>query len=181
MDDAMVRPPAVPARTGVWAGIAAITMMFAAFVSALLVRQGEADWVRVQLPPILYVNTLALMASSVTLERARARGGETRSRWLSITLVLGLLFLGGQVLAWRSLVAQGLYLATSPASAFVYVLTAVHGTHLLGGIAALVYVRRRAQRDPGPGAAGALAAAAGYWHFLTVLWVCLLLILTLRA
>lgn len=180
MDGATLRAP-VPARTGVWAGIAAITMMFAAFVSALLVRQGEADWVRVRLPPILYVNTLLLMASSATLERARARDGDTRSRWLTITLALGLLFLGGQLLAWRNLVTQGLYLATGPASAFIYVLTAVHGMHLLGGIAALVYVRRRALRDPGPGPTGALGAAAGYWHFLTVLWVCLLLILTLRA
>lgn len=181
MEGATLRPPTVPARTGVWAGVAAISMMFAAFVSALLVRQGETDWVRVRLPPILYVNTLLLMASSATLERARMRDGDLRRHWLTITLALGLLFLGGQLLAWRALVAQGLYLATGPASAFVYVLTAVHGAHLLGGIAALVYVRRRVQHDPGPGAAGALGAAAGYWHFLTVLWVCLLLILTLRA
>jgi cytochrome c oxidase subunit 3 len=180
MDGVTLRHPVVPARTGVWAGIAAITMMFAAFLSALLVRQGEADWVRVELPPILYANTLLLLASSATLERARARPGTPSSRWLSLTLALGLLFVAGQILAWRALAAQGLFLATSPASAFFYLLTAVHGTHLLGGIAALVYVRRRAQRDPGPGAVGALGAASGYWHFLTALWVCLLLILTLR-
>jgi cytochrome c oxidase subunit 3 len=180
MDGVTLRHPVVPARTGVWAGIAAITMMFAAFLSALLVRQGEADWVRVQLPPILYANTVVLLVSSVTLERAQARHTAPGIRWLSITLGLGLLFLVGQILAWRALAAQGLFLDTGPASAFFYLLTAVHGTHLLGGIAALVYVRHRAQRDPGLGAAGALGAASGYWHFLTALWVCLLLILTLR-
>lgn len=179
MDGVTLRQPVVPARTGVWAGIAAITMMFAAFLSALLVRRGEADWVHVPLPPILYVNTLLLLASSATLERARARPAPA-VRWLSLTLALGLLFVAGQILAWRALAAQGLFLASSPASAFFYLLTAVHGTHLLGGIVALVYVRHRAQRDPGPGTAGALGAASGYWHFLTALWVCLLLILTLR-
>jgi cytochrome c oxidase subunit 3 len=179
VDGVALRHPVVPARTGVWAGIAAITMMFAAFLSALLVRRGEADWVHVPLPPILYVNTLLLLASSATLERARARPAPA-ARWLSITLALGLLFVAGQILAWRAFAAQGLFLASSPASAFFYLLTAVHGTHLLGGLVALVYVRRRAQRDPGPGPAGALGAASGYWHFLTALWVCLLLILTLR-
>jgi cytochrome c oxidase subunit 3 len=180
MDGAIMRHAIVPARTGVWAGIAAIVMMFAALASALVVRAGEADWVHLRLPMILYPNTLVLLFSSGTLERARARGGELRSRWLLLTLLLGVLFLAGQILAWRRLADQGLLLSTSPAGAFFYVLTAVHGTHLLGGIVALVYVNGRAQRDPGDGVAGALQAAGLYWHFLAALWVGLLLLLTIR-
>jgi len=166
-----------PARTGVWVGIAAITLMFAAFTGAMVVRQTEPDWLHFRLPPLLYVNTLVLLASSATLERSRAQRAAA-TQWLAITLGLGLLFVLGQVLAWRNLAAQGLFLATSPSSAFFYVFTALHGAHLLGGVAALAYVLGRARRADG--FTGAHDAAALYWHFLTALWLCLLLLLTLR-
>jgi cytochrome c oxidase subunit 3 len=166
-----------PARTGVWVGIAAIVLMVAAFTGALIVRRTEADWIHFRLPPIIYINTLVLLASSATLERARARLA-AGSHWLAITLGLGLVFVVGQVLAWRNLAGQGLFLATSPSSAFFYVLTALHGLHLLGGVAALAYLLGRVQRVQG--VAGALDAATLYWHFMGVLWLYLLLLLTLQ-
>jgi cytochrome c oxidase subunit III len=170
-----------PARTGVWIGIAAIVLMVAAFTGALVVRRTQSDWMHFRLPPIIYVNTLVLLVSSAALERARGGAGTApQRRWLSITLGLGALFVVGQVLAWSNLVAQGLFLATSPSSAFFYVLTALHGVHLLGGVAALTYVLARTSRAPGSDVAGALDAAALYWHFLTVLWLYLLLLLTLQ-
>ncbi len=181
MAEATLRHPGTPARTGVWAGLAAIAMMFAAFISALLVRQGELDWVHVRLPLILYPNTLVLLVSSGTMERARTRAGDQGRAWLTLTLALGLVFVVGQVLGWRSLAAQGLLLSSNPSSAFFYVLSAVHGLHLLGGVAALIYVRARLHRDPGPAATGALDALRVYWHFLAVLWLILLLILTVRG
>ena len=174
---ARVEQVSTPARTGVWVGIAAITLMFAAFTGAMVVRRTEADWLHFRLPPILYVNTLVLLASSATLERSRTRRA-TAMPWLAVTLGLGLLFVLGQVLAWRNLAAQGLFLATSPSSAFFYVFTALHGAHLLGGVAALAYLLGRARRVAG--FAGAHDAAALYWHFLTALWLYLLLLLTLR-
>jgi cytochrome c oxidase subunit 3 len=166
-----------PARTGVWVGIAAIVLMVGAFTGALVVRRTEADWIHFRLPLIVYINTLVLLASSATLERARARLA-AGSHWLAITLGLGLLFVVGQILAWRNLAGQGLFLATSPSSAFFYVLTALHGLHLLGGVAALAYVLARAQRVQS--VAGAFDAAALYWHFMGVLWLYLLLLLTLQ-
>ena len=171
-------------------GIAAITMSFAAYTSAMLFRAGSApDWQHFRLPPILYVNTLVLVASSGTLELARARRvGEsgavspTAVRWLTATLVLGVLFLVGQVLAWRELVAQGLFLATSPSSAFFYVFTGLHAVHLLGGLFAMAYVVRRVRAEgDAPAPLGALSAASLYWHFMDALWVYLLLILTIRV
>jgi cytochrome c oxidase subunit 3 len=100
--------------------------------------------------------------------------------WLQLTLLLGLLFIAGQLFAWRELAAQGLYLATTPNSGFFYVLTALHALHLLGGVVALGYVlvrlRRVSERPP----ADALGAAALYWHFMDVLWLYLLLVLALR-
>lgn len=168
------------ARTGVWIGIAAITMSFAAYTSALIVRQGSAtDWHHLQLPPILYLNTLVLLASSATLERGRRRISVNGRVWLNVTLLLGLGFVAGQVVAWRQLAAQGLFLSTTPNSSFFYVLTVLHALHLLGGMVALVYVLAR-PASVGRRGTGAVDAISLYWHFMGVLWLYLLLVLALR-
>ncbi len=183
--------PSSPARTGVWIGIATITMSFTAYTSAMVVRQGSgSDWQHVALPGILYVNTLLLLLSSGTLELGRRRlqtawaaGGAEAApglTWLSVTMVLGLLFIAGQVVAWRGLVAQGLYLATNPASDFFYMFTALHGLHLLGGVAGLGYVLGRLRASRGAPPEAALGAASLYWHFMGVLWLYLLLVLATR-
>ena len=183
--------PASPARTGVWIGIAAITMSFAAYTSALIVRQGAAqDWQHFQLPPILYLNTLLLLASSGTLERGRSlilREAHWRTpsasqgpAWLLLTLVLGLLFIAGQVFAWRDLAAQGMFLATNPSSSFFYIFTALHALHLLGGVTALGYVLGCLRAATVWPPMAALDATSLYWHFMDVLWLYLLVILALR-
>jgi cytochrome c oxidase subunit III len=171
------RPERRVAETGVWIAIGTISMSFAALTSALVVRQSSApDWQHLQLPALLYVNTLVLLGSSMTLESFRRRGG---SFGLHATLLLGLLFLAGQVLAWRQLAAHNLGLATGPSSAFFYVFTVLHAMHVLGGLGGLGLVERRL-------AAGELSpttskAAALYWHFMAVLWLYLLALLTLRG
>jgi cytochrome c oxidase subunit 3 len=176
--------PASAVRTGVWIGIAAITMSFAAYTSALVVRQGAApDWRHFRLPPILFLNTPLLLASSGTLELGRRRISREAPQgvhWLFLTLGLGLLFVAGQVAAWRELATQGLFLSTNPSSAFFYVLTALHALHLLGGVAALGYILVRLHRSTAWPSQAALGAAALYWHFMGVLWLYLLLVLALR-
>jgi cytochrome c oxidase subunit 3 len=171
------RPRSSVAQTGVWIAIATISMSFAALTSALVVRQSSApDWQHFQLPALLYWNTVVLLASSVTLEVSRRRQAIAP---LHLTLVLGSLFIVGQVVAWRQLGAQRLLLTTGPSSAFFYVFTVLHALHVLGGVAGLGYVRRRL-------AVGALApatfkAAALYWHFMAVLWLYLLSLLAIRG
>jgi cytochrome c oxidase subunit III len=188
----------VPSQTGVWVAVASISMLFAALTSAVVVRQGAAaDWVHFKLPRILYANTLLLLVSSFTLEtprrwfalspnlgreasRADARPPARALLWLYITMGLGLMFVLGQLSAWRELAAQGLFLATSPSSSFFYLLTALHGVHLLGGITGLAYVLHRLSRSNGPQQRGALGAASVYWHFMDGLWVYLVLFLITR-
>jgi cytochrome c oxidase subunit III len=176
-------------RSGIWIGIFAITMSFAAFTSALYVRQGSGDWTHIVLPPITYANTAILLISSLTMELSRrtiASGSrlttlEVRRAlgWLAITLILGLAFVSGQYGAWRHLAAQGLYLATNSNSSFFYVFTAMHGLHLLGGIAALLYLIRRI--SVGRGFRRSLFdSTAIYWHFMGVLWLYLLLVISAR-
>lgn len=191
--------PVSPARTGVWVGIATITMSFAAYTSALMVRQGSgSDWQHFDLPRLLYFNTLLLLASSGTLELGRRRvlagwrRGDGRAEmedhsigspeliWLWVTLALGVLFLAGQVIAWRHLAAQGLFLATNPSSSFFYVLTILHALHLTGGIVALGWVLTRLRSPSWNVPVAALGAASLYWHFMGVLWLYLLLLLMLR-
>lgn len=179
-------PP--PASTGIWVIMASITMSFAAFTSALIVRQGTAPLQPITLPPVLYLNTLVIVASSVTLEIARRRiaafmGGKkdhaaNPARWLYLTLALGLLFVAGQTFAWMRLRAQGFGLAANISYSFFYVLTVMHALHLLGGLAGMARVIRKVHN--GTLRRSTLDATSRYWHFMGVLWVYLLLLLWMK-
>ncbi len=179
-------PP--PASTGIWVGLAAITMTFAAFTSALIVRQGgSTDWQHFTLPSILYFNSLIIIASSVTLEIARrqittfmvARNqGIAPSRWLYITLALGLIFVAGQIFAWLQLKSQGFGLATNISYSFFYVLTVAHAIHLLGGLGGLVRVISKVNHSVLR--RSTLKATSLYWHFMGALWLYLLLLLWMK-
>jgi cytochrome c oxidase subunit III len=172
----------IPERTyatGMTVALAAILMLFMALVSAFIVRKGSAnDWIFLVVPRILWLNTAILIASSWTLIRSRKHlalkdlGGFRH--WWMVTTILGLLFLVGQLMAWRILVNEGVYLASNPSSSFFYVFTAAHGLHLLGGIIGLLYVAIRQVKQ------GRLLAvtkaAAMYWHFMDGLWVFILLL-----
>jgi cytochrome c oxidase subunit 3 len=189
-----IKSPVSPANTGVWVGIAAIMMSFAAYSSALVVRQGaNPDWQHFTLPRILFFNTLVVLASSATLYLGRPRSPATVDRsgtvtavdaphlnWLYVTVVLGLMFLTGQIVAWRNLVDQGITLASGPSGSFFYLLTAMHGLHLLGGLAGLLYVVYRVRSSTTERAVRAFNAASLYWHFMTVLWIYLFALLATR-
>jgi len=171
-----------PALSGIWVAVAAVTMSFAAFTSSLIIRQASDDWRHITLPAILYLNTVIILSSSVTLETARRRCtrdlATTRS-WLYLTLALGVAFLAGQAFAWHQLRVQGLFLATSPNSSFFYVLTVLHALHVLGGLSGLVYTIRRTA-NAAVWRVSTIDATAVYWHFLAALWIYLLLVLRTR-
>jgi len=169
--------------TGMAIGIVSVLMFFMALASAFLVRKGGADWVPVRIPTLLWFNTVVLLASSVTLEAARKRltsgdAGGFRRFWL-VTSVLGVAFLLGQLLAWRVLVSQGVYLSSNPASSFFYIFTGAHAVHLLGGVGALIFVAVRNFDAAKVSLTVAADVTAYFWHFLDALWIFLLLILYL--
>lgn len=179
-------------RTGIWVGLAAITMTFAAFTSAMIVCQGSStDWRHFTLPPILYLNTVLLLASGGSLELARKRvaafvHGTQGPRavpmlWLWITMGLGLLFVAGQYIAWLQLRSQGVYLATNPSSSFFYLFTALHAIHVLGGLGGLTLVIWRFSRPIPTLHVSTLSTVSYYWHFMGVLWIYLLLLLWMRV
>jgi cytochrome c oxidase subunit 3 len=95
--------------------------------------------------------------------------------------VTALLFLAGQLLAWRQLTAEGFYLAANPANAFFYLITALHGLHVAGGLVALGRTGARIWDDDQVEmreASLSVELCATYWHFLLLVWFVLLLLLT---
>jgi cytochrome c oxidase subunit 3 len=171
-------------RLGLWLALTAISMLFAGLSSAYIVMRGAPAWQNVALPSILWINTFLLLASSLTIEGARRhiRDGRTLpgKMWMTVTGALGLLFLIGQVIAWRQLVAVGVYLPTTLHSSFLYVLTSAHALHILGGLVALGYVIRRILQEPsGVSSYESVSLCATYWHFMDGLWVYLFLLLVL--
>ena len=176
-------------RTGMFVALAGVMMMFTALTSAYIVRAaGANDWLPIAVPRVLWISTALIVISSITLEFARKAlkvdDHSAYSRMLLVTVVLGLGFLGAQLLAWRQLVSQGVYLSSNPHSSFFYLLTALHGLHLLGGIFAidflLLHARRKVQVDQITSRRSAAAGAvATYWHFMAGLWIYLFLLLFL--
>ncbi len=195
------------ARLGLLVALTPVLMLFVSFTSAYVVRQGlptldprtntlVRDWIPVTLPKLLLLNTCVLILSSVFMELARRQikgqaalasatstprdsaGEQMRIPWLSMTLALGLVFLFGQWVAWRQLAANGFYVATTPSSSFIYLLTGTHAVHLMGGVVALFVAgvasllrRSEATRSI------VVDVTAWYWHFMAGLWIYILCLL----
>jgi cytochrome c oxidase subunit 3 len=183
-------------------------MLFVSFTSAYVVRQGlptidprtnqlVRDWIPVKLPALLLLNTFVLLLSSGGMELARRQvkfaaaaadtakpaeavpaAGEGNMPWLGMTIALGLLFLFGQWMAWKQLAANGFYVATTPSSSFVYLLTGAHAIHLMGGVLALLIAGLFALlQRPVTTRSIVVDVAAWYWHFMAALWVYILCLL----
>jgi cytochrome c oxidase subunit III len=174
-------------RIGAWVAVSGIMMLFTALASSYIVRSASGnDWTQIAMPKVLWLSTAVILISSVTMEVSRrslrALQNAGYARWLIVTVVLGFGFLVSQLMAWRQLVRQGVYMASNPHSSFFYLFTATHGLHLAGGIVALSYLllRTTKKRDTAEGElrrVGAADAATIYWHFMDGLWVCLFLLL----
>ena len=175
-------------RIGMWVGLASVGMMFTSLSSAYIVRSASAnDWIALPLPRVLLASTALIIGSSVTLEIARrklkAALAGPYSTWLSLTVLLGLGFLVAQVLAWRQLAGQGIYVASHPHSSFFYLLTGAHAVHLVGGLLGLTFLWVRSRRQVTEKALNNRKAATDavsiYWHFMDALWIYLFLLLFL--
>src|SRR6266849_1656364 len=195
------------ARLGLVVGLTGILMIFISFTSAYVVRQGLPtlaprtntllhDWFPVPLPRLLLINTVVLLISSFTMELARRHAARKaalvqlasvpgvsvnaneRVSWLALTVVLGLSFLAGQWMVWRELAASGFYVSSSPSSSFVYLLTGLHGVHLLGGVVALLTAGVASLlRRPADSQSIVLDVTGWYWHFMAVFWFYILCLL----
>jgi cytochrome c oxidase subunit 3 len=186
-------------RLGLFFALSAVFMFFVAIVSVFFVSQSSGhfdanaryinEWLPTEIPPILWLNTAILLLSSLTMEIGRRHmfremhvmdewlglGKPTSKRampWVAATAVLGCLFLAGQVAAWRQLGAQRIHLNTSPSSHSFYLITGIHGIHLLVGVLALVaalialFVSKQIENRQ-----IFVDLSAWYWHSMGLLWL----------
>jgi cytochrome c oxidase subunit 3 len=166
------------AKIGLGVFLAVAGSLFSLLVSAYSMRMGLADWRALPIPTVLWLSTGLLMLSSICLQTAviSARRGEQEGVKSSLLAagVSSLAFLAGQVIAWRALAAAGYFTAADPAAAFFYLVTAIHGLHVLGGLVALCRTTIRAFGRPGAGALTlSVELCAIYWHFLLLVWLVL--------
>jgi len=171
----------LPAHTktiGLTAFLAVATSLFALFVSAYTLRMQMVDWRPLPEPDLLWINTGFLVLASVAYQWTRGQAIKGHDPAVKAGLlasgILSILFLGGQFVAWQQLNGAGYYLSSNPANAFFYLLTAVHGIHLLGGL----YVwARSTMKVWGGGEADtvrlSIELCTVYWHFLLLVWVVL--------
>lgn len=167
-----------PKVVALTAFLAVATSFFALVLSAYSLRMDFGDWVPLAEPRLLWANTAVLVVASIAFQWTRnlAMSGQA-GRMRAGLLVSGLLtigFLAGQLVAWRQLNAAGQFVTSNPANSFFYLLTALHGAHILGGL----YVWARATvRALGDTASEAVRESVElctiYWHFLLLVWLVL--------
>ena len=192
-------------RMGLFFGLAGDLMFFVAIVSAFFVAQGSGhydaynnyvnQWLPTTIPPILWLNTAVLIVSGVTMEIARRhmfRENDVMDEWLglgkpitrralpwvSVTMLLGLLFLAGQWMAWKQLAVEHVFFGSNPSSHFFYLITYTHAVHLFLGIAALSAALIGLYRSRQLEARQILVdCTAWYWHAMGIFWIFLFALL----
>jgi cytochrome c oxidase subunit 3 len=171
-------------KIATWILLAAVVMMFVALASAYVFLSGGEQWKPVRMPRTFLLSTALILASSVTIEKARQQLAidiRQHARWMFATLFLGIAFVVSQLVAWRKLVAAGVYLSGNPHNSFFYLFTGAHGLHLFGGMLALTYLVVRSRRlligIENEKRIAATDAVSLYWHFMDGLWVALFLLL----
>jgi len=165
---------------GVIIGMIASTMTFVALASTLILAHVlNNHWVSLPIPRVLWPNTALLLMSSVAIEMARhalKKGQRDRFNLLWwVGTVLGTGFLAGQTVAWLQLRAAGVYMTTNPSHSLFYVLTLTHAAHAVGALMALLWVGIAGVRfQLGPGKRTGVLVSSIFWHFLDVMWLCLM-------
>jgi len=169
--------------TAIALAMLSILMFFMVLTAAFVVLRLDNlhSWAGIRMPWILWLNTVVLLASSGTLDMARRKLQVDSLRgfkqmW-ALTTFLGTVFIAGQVIAWRQLAAQGVYMTSRLASSFFYVFTALHAAHLVGGICALLYVGLRKFETARVSRFVAAEVTSYYWHFMDGLWLFLFALL----
>lgn len=174
-----------PKKFALWLFIVTVVMIFAAFTSAHIVRQADGDWLIYDIPPMLWITSGIILASSVFMQWAYVAAKKDKLEQvklaLSITSILGLAFLYGQFQAWGQLVDAGVFFVGNPAGSFMYVFTGIHAAHLISGVIYLLYMlissfkykvhaKNMLNMD----------MCTTYWHFLGGLWIYLFIFLLLN-
>jgi cytochrome c oxidase subunit 3 len=176
-------------RVGLWMFLAVVTSLFSLFSIMYVERSTYPDWRPLPDPQLLWINTLFLVLGSIAFQRARGAVSRESLAGVRLNLTAGgvftIVFVIGQILAWQQLIATGYFFASNPAHTFFYLITGLHGLHLLGGL--WVWFRTTMLVWHGlddlnvaqvAGVRLSIQLCSVYWHFLLILWLLLFYLLT---
>lgn len=174
-----------PKKFALWLFMITVIMIFAALTSGYIVRQAEGNWVVFELPVEMWVTTGIILLSSVTMHwaylEAKKDNLERVKLAISITSVLGVLFLVGQFYVWTILVKNDVYLVGNPSGSFLYILSGLHGLHIVSGVIFLIIVLISTFRYKVHSKnLSQIQMCTTYWHFLDALWIYLFVFLLLN-
>jgi cytochrome c oxidase subunit 3 len=174
-----------PHKFTLWMGIGSIVMMFAGLTSAYIVKKSQSNWLEFELPNVFVVSTVVILISSFTIQMAVKKQKEQNENqyrgFLSLTAILGLVFIILQIQGFMNLEANSIALVgarSNSAASFLFVITGLHLLHVLGGVLALVWISLRAFSSKNnfnnelP-----VKLISNYWHFVDILWVYLFVFL----
>ena len=167
---------APPSKIGLMTFIAVVTSLFALFLSAYMMRMQLGDWRPLPEPDLLWLNTAVLVLASFAFQMTRRAVTRGQLQTVKTGLIAGgvctALFLIGQLVAWQQLGATGYFITGNPANAFFYLLTALHGLHLLGGM--WVWGRTTTRVLKGADVESvrlSVELCTVYWHYLLLVWI----------
>ena len=165
-----------PKKFAMWLFMASVLMLFASITSAYIVRQAEGNWLFFELPALFAYSTAVIVISSLTIQlgyfAAKHDQFDKLQRMVSVTGVMGVVFLIMQVIGWSQLVSQSIYFVGNPSGSFVYVITGLHGAHIISALIFLLVVLRSASAQRiNSGNMAQMEMCVTYWHFLGILWV----------
>jgi cytochrome c oxidase subunit III len=173
-----------PKKFAMWLFIGSVVMLFASLTSAYIVRQAEGNWLYFELPGILTISTVIILLSSVTMQwaywAAKKDSLQMVKTLVSVTTLLGVGFLVLQFYGWKDLVASQVYLVGNPSGSFLYVITGLHGLHIISAIVYLMIVLVSTFRfQVHSKNLLQMEMCTTYWHFLGGLWLYLFVFLLL--
>ena len=165
-----------PHKFTMWIAIGSIIMMFAGLTSAYIVKRDQPGWTRFEMPRIFWYSTTIILLSSLTMQMAlrsfRERRMKHYQQLITITTVLGIVFVILQWLGFSELWNGGITFEGSGAGQFLYVIAGLHALHVIAGVIALIiiFVRAYSLRVRNYNSVP-VEIMSTYWHFVDILWI----------
>lgn len=174
-----------PVKFVMWLFILSSIMMFAGLTSAYIVRQAEGNWKIFDLPSTFYITTVLILLSSATMHysvlQAKKNNIAKQKLGLWLSFLLGAGFLAGQYMGWQQLIANKVYFVGNPSESFVYVISGLHGAHIVAGLLLMVSALVGAYRNIGQTKnVFRMELTSIFWHFIDILWIYLFVFLLIN-
>ncbi len=168
-----------PHKFTLWVAMGSIIMMFAGLTSAYIVKKNQANWLEFSLPLVFWYSTVVILASSLTIHLAlksfKAREMPRYRMLISVTALLGVVFMGLQTLGFYNLEGRNIHLTganSNAAPSFLLVITLLHMVHVLGGVIAILVIFLRAFNSKFKNYSSVpIEVISTYWHFVDILWI----------